>query len=102
MTKDDILPIVRSWAEKEPLVLEAHLFGSFARDEAGPDSDIDLAIITASEGRIGPYGTYSNNLERWTAELQGDLGRTVQIEPLRFATSVVTPAVERDGIQIWP
>lgn len=102
MTKDDILPIVRRWAEKEPLVLEVHLFGSFARDEAGPESDVDLAVITAAEGVIAPFGTFSNNRDRWTADLSADLGRTVQIEPLQFATTVVRPAVDRDGIQVWP
>jgi predicted nucleotidyltransferase len=101
MTRDDILPTVRSWAEKEPLVLEAYLFGSFARDEAGPESDIDLAIVTDGEGTEDPYTVYFFNRPRWTAALRRITGRRVQLQPLKFVTKV-QPAVERDGIQVWP
>jgi predicted nucleotidyltransferase len=34
-------------------VAALYLFGSHARDEAGPDSDVDVFIVPASEDRFG-------------------------------------------------
>jgi len=36
---------IRATLELRPEVLEAYLFGSFARGEAGPTSDIDVAVF---------------------------------------------------------
>jgi predicted nucleotidyltransferase len=35
---------IRQWAARTPSVQQVWLFGSRARDEAEPDSDVDLAI----------------------------------------------------------
>jgi predicted nucleotidyltransferase len=49
MTRDDILTILREFkrdhAEKYG-ILEIGIFGSFARDEAREDSDVDICIKT--------------------------------------------------------
>jgi uncharacterized protein len=49
MTRDDILTILREfkhdYAEKYG-ILEIGIFGSFARDEAREDSDVDICIKT--------------------------------------------------------
>jgi len=49
MKRDDILAILRNfkrdYAEKYGIV-EIGIFGSFARDEAGEDSDVDICIKT--------------------------------------------------------
>lgn len=46
MTRDELLIKLRElkpWLEEEGIV-NVRLFGSYARDEAGPDSDVDLLV----------------------------------------------------------
>ncbi len=45
-----IVAMLRGHVEQLPGLKHASLFGSFARGEAGPDSDIDLILITADSG----------------------------------------------------
>ena len=35
---------IAQWADRRPAVEKAYVFGSYARGDAGPDSDLDLAI----------------------------------------------------------
>lgn len=54
MTRDELLAKLRElkpWLEEQGLV-NVRLFGSYARDEAGPDSDVDLLV---DETRILSY-----------------------------------------------
>ncbi|WP_395650886.1 nucleotidyltransferase family protein [Brevundimonas sp.] len=46
MTRDELLTRLRElkpWLEEQGIV-NVRLFGSYARDEAGPDSDVDLLV----------------------------------------------------------
>ncbi|WGM47097.1 hypothetical protein KOAAANKH_01971 [Brevundimonas sp. NIBR10] len=46
MTRDELLIRLRElkpWLEEQGIV-NVRLFGSYARDEAGPDSDVDLLV----------------------------------------------------------
>lgn len=52
MTRDDVIATLKA-AEPELRALgiaRLSLFGSFARDEAGPDSDVDLIYAWAPRG----------------------------------------------------
>lgn len=53
-------------------VREAYLFGSFARGEQTPDSDIDLRLVC---GETMTFGT----LYELSLELEDELGRDVEI-----------------------
>jgi hypothetical protein len=44
-------------------VLAVALLGSYARDEARPDSDIDLIAITSDPGRFRHQGQWVNDLQ---------------------------------------
>lgn len=49
MTRDELLSKLRDlkpWLEEQGIV-NVRLFGSYARDEAGPDSDVDLLVDLA-------------------------------------------------------
>ena len=48
-TAEEILQVVRIRLEAEPEVLAAWLFGSRARGEARPDSDVDVAVLLRSD-----------------------------------------------------
>lgn len=53
-------------------VSEAYLFGSFARGEQTPDSDIDLRLVCGNAMTFGTLYELSHELER-------ELGRKVEI-----------------------
>ena len=57
-------------------VLELSLFGSAAREETGPDSDIDLLVVFDPRTRIGLIG-----LGRLADELSELFGRPVDLVP---------------------
>ncbi len=69
MDKDTVIAILREHRSKlEKLgVRHAGLFGSLARGEAGPDSDIDIAVDIA-EGAVSDIFAYAG-LKRQVAEL---------------------------------
>ncbi|MDP3656908.1 MAG: nucleotidyltransferase domain-containing protein [Brevundimonas sp.] len=49
MTRDELLTKLRElkpWLEEQGIV-NVRLFGSYARDEAGPGSDVDLLVETS-------------------------------------------------------
>lgn len=56
-------------------VKELYLFGSALRDDFGPTSDIDFAVIFARSGIAGSFDQYFD----FKAELEKSLGRSVDI-----------------------
>ncbi|PZO47869.1 MAG: nucleotidyltransferase [Alphaproteobacteria bacterium] len=73
MSRHEILAKLRAlkpWLEQQGIV-RVRLFGSYARDEAGPDSDVDLLVETSR-----PLGLDHFRLE---ADLSAKLGATVQM-----------------------
>ena len=66
-------------------VSEAYLFGSFARGEQTPDSDIDLRLVC---GNTMTFGT----LYELSHELEKELGRKVDIVTNHQSTCARPPA----------
>jgi predicted nucleotidyltransferase len=58
MERDQILAVLREHADelRRRGVLHAALFGSLARDDARPNSDIDVMVDIDPERHIGVYG----------------------------------------------
>ncbi len=69
MTRDELLVKLRElkpWLEEQGIV-NVRLFGSYARDEAGPDSDVDLLVeitrpLASSWGRYEAERILTNTL----------------------------------------
>jgi|WetSurMetagenome_2_1015567.scaffolds.fasta_scaffold975254_1 uncharacterized protein len=82
--------LVATVSDRLPGLAAVYLFGSQARQDAGPDSDIDLAVLTLDN--LG-------QVERW--KLQEDLAaqvhRNVDLVDLRHASTVMRVQVLRDG-----
>ena len=76
-------------------VSEAYLFGSFARGEQTPDSDIDLRLVC---GNTMTFGT----LYELTHELERELGRKVDIvtNPPERMRSAFRESIEQDEVRI--
>ena len=77
----------------EPFVLCAYLFGSIARGDAGPQSDVDIAVLTSNDlerGLLGP-------LTRLRMDLEDALGQRVDLVHLNQAPPDLVHRVLRDG-----
>ena len=72
------------------------VFGSVARGDAGPDSDIDLAVEFAPAARMDLIRLAG--LER---ELSALLGRAVQILPESIEKPRLRASVERDRVRAF-
>ena len=86
MTRDEVISVLR---EHEPEfkaagVLSLSVFGSVARNDAAPDSDIDIAVRLADDFSSGGFD-YFYQLEQLEQRLSRLLGRTVDVvtEPAR-------------------
>ncbi len=65
-------------------VLSASIFGSVARDEAGPDSDIDVVVRLSEAFSEGGFD-YFARIEELQRRLSATFGRRVDVieEPVR-------------------
>lgn len=77
-------------------VREAYLFGSFARGEQAPDSDIDLRLAC---GNTMTFGT----LYELSLELEKELGRKVDIvtNPLEHMRPAFRKNLEQDEVRLY-
>lgn len=77
-------------------VREAYLFGSFARGEQAPDSDIDLRLVC---GATMTFGT----LYELSLELEKELGRKVDIvtNPPEHIRPAFRKSIEQDEVRIY-
>ncbi len=77
-------------------VREAYLFGSFARGEQTPDSDIDLRLVC---GDSMTFGT----LYELSLELEEELGREVEIvtNPPEHMRPAFRKNIEQDEVRLY-
>lgn len=77
-------------------VSEAYLFGSFARGEQTPDSDIDLRLVC---GNTITFGT----LYELSYELEKELGRKVDIvtNPPEHMRPAFRKSIEQEELRIY-
>ena len=77
-------------------VSEAYLFGSFARGEQTPDSDIDLRLVC---GATMTFGT----LYDLSLELEKELGRKVDIvtNPPEHMRPAFRKYLEQDEVRLY-
>lgn len=77
-------------------VSEAYLFGSFARGEQTPDSDIDLRLVC---GASMTFGT----LYELSLELEKELGRKVDLvtNPPEHMRPAFRKSIEQDEVLVY-
>lgn len=77
-------------------VSEAYLFGSFARGEQTPDSDIDLRLVCGNTMTFGTLYELSHQLEK-------ELGRKVDIvtNPPEHMRPAFRKSIEQDEVRIY-
>jgi hypothetical protein len=85
---------LRAFFEADPRgAVAAYLFGSVARGDAGPDSDVDLGILFA----VTPPATLDAPQFAIEGEIERLLGRAVQVVALNGASPDLVHRVLRDG-----
>lgn len=52
MDASELIAKVTDWVQRDDRVVAAGVCGSYARGQAGPDSDIDFCILTADPGSL--------------------------------------------------
>jgi predicted nucleotidyltransferase len=91
----------QEWPER---IAHVWLFGSKARGDGGPESDIDLLIVAADDGQ-----DIDRNISRLTVEVDLAYGvvlsdHVVGIERFRQMAAWEEPihhSIQRDGIDLW-
>lgn len=80
-------------AEQKSRLVAAYLFGSFARGEGRPTSDVDVAVLYAER----PASTLDAQPFGLAADLSIALGRNVDVVVLNDAPADLVHRVLRDG-----
>src|SRR5689334_17991614 len=96
MRRDDVIGLLSSHIqelEERFGVTSLALFGSVARDEAGPSSDVDVLV----EFRETPGLTEYMGLKFW---LEESLGRQVDLVMKRALKPWARPLVEAEAIRV--
>lgn len=77
-------------------VSEAYLFGSFARGEQTPDSDIDLRLVYGNTMTFGTLYELSHELER-------ELRRKVDIvtNPPEYMRPAFRKSIEQEEVRLY-
>lgn len=77
-------------------VSEEFLFGSFARGEQTPNSDIDLRLVCGNTMTFGALYELSHELEK-------ELGRKVDIvtNPTEYMRPAFRKSIEQDEVRVY-
>lgn len=94
---------IRSWAARHSKIRQVYLYGSRARGESRPDSDIDLAIVMDAPDADEAYGMWSG----WHSDFEKDpdlhISAKIDLQWYHVDAGLerVSPGVERDGILLY-
>jgi predicted nucleotidyltransferase len=85
------------WAHDKPFVKRLYIFGSRARGNHRPNSDLDIAVELDAEFLLnvdesGGLTTWIHGNRKWKQELEGMLSYTVQLE---FYEGNKTPTIHK-------
>ncbi len=94
MPTPDLTPAVATLKARVPDLMAVYAFGSRIQGTAGPDSDLDLAVLV---------GGYADPVLLWTlsSELAGIVGCPVDLLDFRGASTVMQDQILRTGVRLW-
>jgi uncharacterized protein len=90
----DKIERIKHYFETRP-VLKAYLFGSYVRNEADSQSDIDILVDLDYSGRIGIQ------FFQMQADLEKLLNSKVDLVSSNALSKYIKPLVEREKMQIY-
>lgn len=99
---DSIREKVSVWAVSYPEIVQIMLFGSQARGDSKPNSDVDLAFTVEEFSGESAYTRYFYERHRWKRELETILGRSINmVRKSDNGKPEIQENIERDGIVIY-
>jgi predicted nucleotidyltransferase len=98
MSRDEVLSKLRQHAPELQAegILHLALFGSTARDEAGPESDIDLMAVYDPERRLSLL-----DISRFHLNLEDMLGTKVDLADRTRMRPIIKESAEEDAIDAF-
>jgi predicted nucleotidyltransferase len=93
---DEQLASIITWAKNTPEGQAVFLCGSRATGTAGPESQVELALLIKGQDPLTRLATFIIHRRGWRAELETALGLAVQLERAR---SEATP--EASYVELW-
>lgn len=96
LTLPEIKAAVTEAARKTPAIAKAILFGSYARGEATPESDIDLRIEVDDSQAFGmvAFGSFADAVESKTE-------KSVDVVSARELKEGFAQEIEREGVVVY-
>ena len=91
--RSKVTPLLRPYARR------ISVFGSYARGEQTPESDIDLLVKLKPSEQRPPLGLFE--VIRLERELQKELGREVELVTEEGISSRIKSKVERDRVVLY-
>lgn len=98
MTRDEVISRLKS-AESDPRALgigELYLFGSYARDEASDDSDVDLMVAFAPHSG-NRFRTFMSSIDL----LRDAVGKPVDVGTTDSYHRIVRAEIDRDSVRVF-
>ena len=84
--------MVASWAESEPLVNRAYLFGSRLKGTHNAESDLDVAVeLLPTRGDSSPFTTWTSEAARLRADVAARLPVNVDLQ--WYGNECTTPTI---------
>lgn len=96
LSKGEIVDAVAAAASRCPAIQTVVLFGSYARGEATPQSDIDLRVQIAEGERIGLFAISS-----FADEVRETTGKEVDVLTAEDLRESISSAIENEGVMIY-
>ena len=96
LPRDAIVEAVRRASFSRDAIESVVLFGSYARGDAGPHSDIDLRLNIDSSKRMGLLTASS-----FADEVREATGKAVDVVTAQNLREDVNDAIEREGVTIY-
>ena len=99
---DKIRDVVTDWADSHREIKRIFLFGSRARNDYTPDSDVDLALVVLGIEGENSYTLYHFNKNVWKNELESALERSISMVYLSDnGKAEIKASIEHDCVLIY-
>ena len=96
LPRDAIIDAVHGAASSRDAIESVVLFGSYAREDAGPQSDIDLRLTIDPNKRMGLLSASS-----FADEVREKTGKKVDVVSAKNLRSDIADAIEQEGVTIY-
>lgn len=95
--QETVIEAIKEESSHFPAIKSAVLFGSFARDEATQDSDIDVRLTVDRKEKFSLY-----DLVRFQKAIQQKTGREVDVITIdKINNENLAAAIDREGIVVY-